>query len=227
MAQEEQPAAQLLHAVRSVLSQVAAPSKVLKTILGQAVSQTGADRGLFAEVTRSGRISYRVLYKFQKEELGDRAGNFSRNVFAQVLASGEPVCVENALADPRFSGQDSVQDLRLTSILCVPIRVGSKVTALVHLESNSPGHFKQTHVTLLDSLTDLAANALEALQVSDGMRQERDAARESQNVAQQELEESRETLAREWSFGRFVGRAPVVRELEESVRKAANTDFSR
>ena len=41
----------------------------------------------------------------------------------------------------------------------------------------------------------------------------RDAARESQSAAQQELEESRETLAREWSFGRFVGRSPVVREL--------------
>jgi len=225
MAEEDQPAAQLLHAVRNVLSQVAAPSKVLKTILGQAVSQTGADRGLFAEVTRSGRISYRVLYKFHKEELGERVGNFSRNVFAQVLASGLPVRVENALDDPRFRGQESVQDLRLTSILCVPIKVGNKVTALVHLESNHPGHFNESHESLLGSLTDLAANALEALQVSEGMRQERDEARESQSAAQQELQESRETLAREWSFGRFVGRSPVVRELEQSVRKAANTDF--
>ena len=41
MAQDEQPAAELLHAVRNVLAQVAAPGKVLKTILGQAVSQTG------------------------------------------------------------------------------------------------------------------------------------------------------------------------------------------
>ena len=57
------------------------------------------------------------------------------------------------------------------------------------------------------------------------MRQERDEARESQSAAQQELEESRETLARDWSFSRFVGRTPVVRELEESVRKAADTDF--
>ncbi len=227
MAQQEndQPAALLLHAVRSVLSQVAAPSQVLKTILGQAVAQTGADRGLFAEVTRSGKLSYRVLYKFDKERLEDHVGRFSRNVFAQALASGQPVRVENALDDPRFSAQESIQDLRLTSILCLPIRIGSKVAALVHLESDTPGHFREHHVTFLESLSGLAATALEALQASEGIRRERDEARESQSMAQQELEENREVLAREWSFRRFVGRSAVVRQLEESVHKAAATDF--
>jgi transcriptional regulator with GAF, ATPase, and Fis domain len=222
---EDQPAALLLHAVRSVLSQVAAPSKVLKTILGQAVSQTGADRGLFAEVTRSGRLSYRVLYRFQTEALDDQVGHFSRNVFAQAFKSGQPVRVENALDDPRFSNKNSIQDLGLTSVLCVPIKAGHKVTALVHLESNTPGHFTAQHEGLLASLSDLAANALEALQVSEGMRRERDAARASESAARQELAESRETLAREWSFHRFVGRTPVVRDLEESVHRAAGTDF--
>ena len=221
----EQPAALLLHAVRSVLSQVAEPSKVLKTILGQAVSQTGADRGLFAEVSRSGRLSYRVLYRFQKETVGDDLKRFSRNVFGHVLQTGSTVRIENALDDLRFSSKASIQDLRLTSVLCVPIKVDNKITALVHLESNSPGHFKEEHQTLLESLSGLAANALEALQVSEGMRQERDRARDSEILAQQELEESRETLARGWSFSRFVGRTSVVRELEESVRKAAETDF--
>jgi len=225
MARDEQPAVQLLHAVRNVLSQVAAPSKVLKTILGQAVSQTGADRGLFAEVTRSGRISYRILYRFQTSELDDQVGRYSRNVFARAVAGGKPVRVENALDDPRFSNKESIQDLRLTSILCVPIKVGSKVAALVHLESNTPGHFKDVHENLLHTLSDLFGNALEALRAGEGMRRERDAARESVSAAQQELEQSREVLAREWSFGRFVGRSPVVRELEQGVRKAAATDF--
>jgi Nif-specific regulatory protein len=225
MDRDVQAATQLLHAVRNVLAQVAEPSKVLKTILGQAVSQTGADRGLFAEITRSGRISYRVLYRFDKSELDEKVGRFSRNVFSEAVASGEPVRIENAMDDPRFASKESIQDLRLTSILCVPIKVGSKVTALVHLESDTPGHFKESHETLLGSLIDLAGNALEALQANEGIRRERDAARESESAAQQELQESREALARDWSFSRFVGRAPAVRELEQSVRKAADTAF--
>jgi transcriptional regulator with GAF, ATPase, and Fis domain len=226
MARDEQSAAQLLHAVRNVLSQVAEPSKVLKEILGQAVARTGADRGLFAEVTRSGRISYRVLYRFQARELDEQVGSFSRNVFARALTTGKSVRVENALDDPRFRSLDSIQDLRLTSILCAPIRVVGKIAALVHLESDTAGHFTAQHESLLGSLSGLAADALAALQAGEGMRRERDAARESHCAAQHELEESREALAREWSFRRFVGRTPLVRELETTLHKAADTDFS-
>jgi len=214
-----------MQAVRNVLSQIAAPSKVLKTILGQAVSQTGADRGLFAEVTREGHISYRVLYRFDRETLEAQVARYSRNIFAQALATGEPVRVENALDDPRFAAQESIQDLKLTSILCFPILSGNKVTALVLLESDTVGHFKERHVTLLASLTDLASNALDALKAGEGIRQERDSLVERANAASQELNESRETLARDWSFGRFIGRSAVVRELEQQLRKAAATDF--
>ena len=59
----DQPAARLVEALSSVLSQVAKPSQLLKTILGQSVAQTGADRGVFVQVTQSGKLSYRVLYK--------------------------------------------------------------------------------------------------------------------------------------------------------------------
>ena len=38
------------------------------------MSQTGADRGVFVQVTQSGKLTYRVIYKFQREELsGERA----------------------------------------------------------------------------------------------------------------------------------------------------------
>ena len=121
----------------------------------QAVSQTGADRGLFAEVARGGPISYRVLYRFDRETLEAQVARYSRNIFAQALASRKPVRVENALDDPRFAAQESIV--------------------------------------------------------------------ERANAASQELAESRETLARDWSFGRFIGRSAVVRELEQQLLKASAT----
>ena len=85
LGEREQSAAQLMAALQSVLTQVAKPSQVLKTILSLAVSQTGADRGVFVEISQSGQISYRVLYRFQREELSGEAGRFSRSIFAHVL----------------------------------------------------------------------------------------------------------------------------------------------
>jgi transcriptional regulator with GAF, ATPase, and Fis domain len=214
-----------LSALSAVLSQVAEPSQVLKTILGQAVAQTGADRGVFVEVAGSGQLAFRVLYKFQREELKGEAGRYSRNIFNRVIETAAPIRLDNARDDPRFGGKESVQDLRLTSILCVPIKIGAHVAALVHLESNRPRHFTEQHESLLQGLLELAGPALAALQATEGVMRERDALRQSESSALSELEENREVLAREWGFGKFVGRSKAVRELEESVRKAAGTEF--
>jgi transcriptional regulator with GAF, ATPase, and Fis domain len=214
------PEAQLLEALRAVLAQVAEPSQVLKTILGQAVSQTGADRGLFVEIDRSGKWSYRVLYRYRKDEVADQ-GHFSRSVFKQVLDKGTCVRLENALDDPKFMTRESIQDYRFVSVLCAPIRVEGRVSALVHLESNRPGHFKEGHEALLDSLLEIAAPALGALQASEGVMRDQTELRQ----VREELADSREFLAREWSFGRYIGKSEAVRELEKTVRKASQTDF--
>jgi transcriptional regulator with GAF, ATPase, and Fis domain len=214
----DQSAAQLMAVLQSVLTQVAKPSQVLKTILSLAVSQTGADRGVFVEISQSGQLAYRVLYRFQREDLSGEAGRFSRSIFARVLDTGKSLLLTDALHDPGFMANQSIQDYRLVSTLCVPIEVKGETTALVHLESKRPGQFKPEHQALLESLMEIASVALATLQASATVLQERDSAVE-------QLEENREELTREWSFGRFIGRSPAVRELEEMVHKAAATDF--
>jgi transcriptional regulator with GAF, ATPase, and Fis domain len=221
----DQPAARLVEALSSVVSQIARPAQLLKTILGESVSQTEADRGVFVQVTQSGKLAYRVLYRFQREELSAQTARYSRNVFAKVLETGEPLLLANACDDSSFRSKESIQEMRLTSILCLPIRADGEIVALIHLESDRPDHFQQSHLELLRSLLAIAGPALSALQASQGMIRERDEARQSVTRAEEELTESRETLAREWSFGRFVGRSQVVRQLEDHLRKAAQTDF--
>jgi transcriptional regulator with GAF, ATPase, and Fis domain len=218
-------ASQLLDALREVLSEAADPSAVLKTILGQAVYRTGANRGAFIEVGRSGRLVYRVLYKLEKQELSGRSGEYSHSVLSKVLETGQPMRVSNALADPRFMDKASIQDMRLTSILCAPIAIDERVAALIYLESNKPNHFQDQHVELLQSLVALAGSALHALHAGAHVMEERESLRQSESLVREELERDRELLARDWSFGRFVGRTRPVRELEEYVRKASRTDF--
>ena len=218
-------ASQLLHALRSVLTQVAKPSTALKTILSQAVSQTGADRGVFVEVTRSGQLAYRVLYRFQREELSGEAGHFSSSIFSRVLKSGKGLRLDNALNEPGLMNQESIQDYKLISILCFPVRVDGRISALVHLESTKPNHFQQEHEDLLESLLELADPALGVLQAGEGVLRERDQLRTSADRDREEIAANRALLASEWSFGRFIGLSAAVRELESTMRKAAKTDF--
>ncbi|HEY3216502.1 MAG TPA: sigma-54-dependent Fis family transcriptional regulator [Candidatus Eisenbacteria bacterium] len=221
----EQALTPLIEALRGVLCQVAEPTVVLRTILDQAVTRTGADRGVFVEVSGSGELSYQVLHQFKRSHLEGEGGHFSRGIFAEVLETGEGMMLDSAFSHPRFRLQQSVEGVRMASVLCMPIRSRDRIAALVHLENSKPGHFKEEHREVLRSLLDVAGPVLEALQAGREAMRERDRLQLSEARFREEAEQTRELLARDWSFGRFVGRSPAVRELESAVRKAAATDF--
>jgi DNA-binding NtrC family response regulator len=74
-------------------------------------------------------------------------------------------------------------------------------------------------------LLDVVTPVLEALAAGRAVLQERDRLAESEQRLLEEAEESRQLLARDWSFGRFVGRCAAVRELESLVRRAAAAPY--
>ena len=223
-APREDVARALLEALKGVLADVHDPSQVLAIILNQSVRLTAADRGVLAEVGESGELAFRVLHKIDQTELSGQAGTFSRSVFGEVLKTGRPLLLKDALRTPGLKDAASVQAMRIISLLCLPIHVDGKVAALVHLEHATPGHFTAEHEAMLAPLLDVAGPVIGALRAGRGVLKERDQAREAERRARKESEESRHLLAQDWSFGRFVGRAPVVKELESVVRRAARSD---
>ena len=215
---------QLIHALRGVLARLSDPEAVLTTILQQAVSLTGAARGVFVEVSPGGELSFRVLQRYRADLLAD-TGHYSRAIFATCLRTGEDVVLQNACADMPVEENRTVLRYNMVSVLCMPVRSGERIAALVHLESPGVGFFDDSHRALLRPLLDLAAPMLEALAAGRSVLQERDQLAESEQRLLGEAEESRQLLARDWSFGRFVGRAPAVRELESLVRRAAGAPY--
>ncbi|HXV75388.1 MAG TPA: sigma-54-dependent Fis family transcriptional regulator [Candidatus Polarisedimenticolaceae bacterium] len=223
-AADERPASRLIETLSAVLGNLARPSAVLKTILHQAVAQTSAERGVFVEVGRSGRMTYRVLYRFEREELAGPAGSFSATIFARVLETGEGIVLGNAMEDSRFDGSGSIHDLNLVSVMSLPIRVGGEIAALVHLEHTRPDHFTERHRRLVESLLELSGPVLAALRAGADVIQQNDALRQTASRAREHLESDRDQLTRDWSFGRFVGRSAAVRALGHSVAKAARSE---
>lgn len=215
----------LLDALRGVFADVADPSQVLGIILDQAVRGTGAERGVLVEVEASGELAYRVLHRVDQSELQGSAGSFSRSVFGEVLKTGRPLLLKDALKTPGLQDAASVRRMRIISVLCLPILVDGRPAALVHLEHGTAGHFVPEHETRLAPLLGVAGPVLGALRASRGVMRERDVARDAARTARSESEEARQLLAQEWSFGRFVGRAPAVRELGGRIVRAASSAF--
>ncbi len=221
----EQAARALVESLRGVLCQLAEPTTVLRSILEQAVSRTDAQRGLFVEIAAGGDLAYGVLHGFQPKQLEGDVGLYSRQIFSSVLENDATLMLASLLDDSRLRGLESVRALQAAAVLCTPIRAGGRIAALLYLEHRQPGHFRHEHVTLVESLANVAGPVLEAMQAGGEALRERDRLRISETRYRGEAEESRKLLAHEWSFGRFMGRSPAVRELESTIRKAAATSY--
>jgi transcriptional regulator with GAF, ATPase, and Fis domain len=215
----------ILGALQGVLQEIAEPKLVLDAILRQAVHRTGAERALIAEVKEGGRLEFSVLLGFHESRFAGNVDAFSRSVFDRVLSERRAVRLENALDDPLFSQIESVRALGAASIISLPIHAGGRVVALLHLEDRRPAHFRAEHEELLRSLVAMAEPVLGTLRAGRDAIEERDRLRSSESQLRQETESDRRWIASEWSFGRFIGHSPAIRDLEQAVTRAAATDF--
>ncbi len=216
---------EILEALQSVLRETSEPVAVLEAILRQAVRKTGAERSLIAEVLEGGELRFGVLMGFREKRFRGDADAYSRHVFDRVLRTGEGVRIENALDDPFFSEVESVRALGAAALLCMPIRVEGRIVALLHLEDPRPGRFQPAHMDLLRALLAVAEPALGALRAGRATIEERNRLRSAESQLRHEAEAERRWMASEWSFGRFIGHSPAIRELEAAIAKAAATDF--
>ncbi|OLT61808.1 sigma-54-dependent Fis family transcriptional regulator [Moorena bouillonii] len=209
---------QLIPALRAVLAGGSDPAEMLRLILDAAVEQTGANRGVFVEVAPDEALDFRVWHRMKPESMTGPTGDFSRSIFRDVIRHKRAVLLDNAAETERYADVESVRALRLISILCVPLETGDQVGGIVHLESTTPGHFTGEHKSLVEAMLEAAGPAYGALRAGSAVLEERDALRSS-------LEQERCDAGNVWTFTRFVGRAPVVRKLEEQVQKAARSRF--
>ena len=91
----------------------------------------------------------------------DRAVGYSRRVVERVAHSGGSVLIGDAATDPQMRSE-SVVDLRLQSILCVPMYVGGHVVGAVYLDdSRRPDAFSVDDRRLLEGFAQLMAVAFE------------------------------------------------------------------
>ncbi len=216
---------ELVEALKAVLGGVSDPDGVLRALLDEAVRRSGAERGLLVQVGAGGELDYTILHRFSPGDVSGAAGEFSRSLFAEVLRTERGILLENAMQSPIAGASSSVRAMRLVSVLCVPVRAEGRVAGIVHLEHGSPGRFRDRERRVIESLLEVAGPVLEALIAGRRALEERDRLREARENDEVEIAESRGILARDWSFGRFVGRSPAVRDLGEAVRRAADSPW--
>jgi diguanylate cyclase (GGDEF)-like protein len=172
--------------------------KIILKILDFAIESCGAQRGAIITFHKEGykveMARHRTGVKLRKEERG-----ISRTVLLTVEKTRQRVVCSEAVSEPRFKLIDSVQRLKLRSILCLPILLHDKPIGAFYLDDPSrTTAFGTREIEVCEILTGHASIAIENARLYKQSNQDR--------------------LTRLWNHGHFQKR------LDHEIDKARSKD---
>jgi transcriptional regulator with GAF, ATPase, and Fis domain len=144
--------------------------RLLTLIVDSAIRLSNAERG-FLLLSGGEEPVVEVARNFAQEEVHSPAYKISRTIAQGVLESGLPELTTNAQEDERFRDFHSVEDLRLRSILCVPIRISGVVGGVLYVDNRLQQQvFSEREKVLLALFSDHAGVAIRNAHTMDDLR---------------------------------------------------------
>lgn len=157
-------------------------SALLELILDSAIALTEAERGflLLAPGAKQDGAAHeladmnvRLARLFDGSDIAVPQSRLSAGIAKQALESGRPVLSMDAGRDERFEAMDSVEDLRLRSVLCLPIKIEGAVEGVLLVDNRlRSGVFSEEGLDLAEHLADLAAVAIRNARLVEELRQQ-------------------------------------------------------
>jgi len=184
---------------------------LLEALLDEAVALTGADRAVLLVNQESG-LHVRAARNVSRQTLPDARHRLSDTILGKVLATCQPLLVENALADPEFSASASVVNLQLSSVLCVPLGEHPPPLGLLYLGTDRfRGGFDRGAVELTTIFAAQAGLLLQNALLLDELRTD--------------VRELRDRLAQD-RYGELLGACEGMRDVYRQVDKVAPTGIT-
>ncbi|MFO0746966.1 MAG: sigma 54-interacting transcriptional regulator, partial [Myxococcota bacterium] len=229
--------------------------RLLEYIMDSAILLTGAERGFLLLDARGAPVKpgddkdfeVRVARNIDQENIRNRHLKISRGIARRVIEAGEAIITVDAMEDERYREQLSVHDLRLRSILCLPMAFRGRVLGAIYLDNRfRPSAFAEDDIRFMEAFADLAAIALDNARLVESLeagRKDLEASRrEVEGLAKrleeelaartQELEESREaiaierrTLAVQNRYDNIIGSSAPLRKVFAMIDRLAATDI--
>ena len=184
---------------------------LLNTLMDEVIVLTGASKG-FLLLKDDTAFQIKSARNVNNETIQDGANAVSDSIVAKVLESGQPIIVSDALNDTVFSSSRSVIQLRLCSVMCVPLVFAQNTLGVIYVgNDNVVNLFEQS---LLDTLKIFCGQA--ALLVAHAIQ--RDALSADNARLRVELQGHR--------YGELLGTCAPMREVFARIEKVSKANVS-
>jgi transcriptional regulator with GAF, ATPase, and Fis domain len=158
------------------------------------------------------KVVVRASRNVAKGSVTSADGQISDSIVRQVIASGKPVIVSDALADTQFGQSESVIAMKLSSVMCAPlVSQGDVIGALYVGNDKVKGLFERAQLELLSIFASQASLILQNAMLLHALRSDK-------AKLQAELKDK--------NFGDIIGACPSMLEVFRKLQKVATTDIS-
>jgi len=134
---------------------------ILQIVIHRAIELMQAERGLVMLLDDDGELQVRSAYNLHRKEIMEEHFKISRSITSQVASTGKSIYTSDALADERYASKQSIVELHLRSIMCVPLMVKERVIGVIYLDnSNQAKMFLKSDLYLFELYAQMVSNAL-------------------------------------------------------------------
>jgi adenylate cyclase len=137
--------------------------EVLNEAMEEVIHLTGAERGyIILQDSETGELECRIARDQEQSQQSDNTFKGSNTILTDVLNTGEPLLTDNAYKDPRTQGNQSIAQLVLRSVVCVPLKHRDHVIGAVYVDNRLRASvFEDRELNLLMAFANQAAVAIE------------------------------------------------------------------
>ncbi len=149
-----------LHKVSEILSRASSVEALFDSIVSAILEVSGGDRAAVLMRPRDGSKDINLVAVRTKDGKSSGAVMLSRTVVNDVIEKGISVFTDDALADDRYVGGESIVRQRIRSVMCAPMRTTDQILGVLYVDSQMAREFSEAELELLAAVGNQAGIAL-------------------------------------------------------------------
>ncbi|MFA5909659.1 MAG: HD domain-containing phosphohydrolase [Vicinamibacterales bacterium] len=151
----------MLHKVSDLLSRASSVEALFDSILSAILEVSGGDRAaILMRPPGSDTGDVSMVAVRTKDGGASGAVTLSRTVVNDVLEKGISAYTDDALADERYVGGESIVQQRIRSVMCAPMRTTDAILGVLYVDSQVSQEFSEAELELLAAVGNQAGIAL-------------------------------------------------------------------
>jgi Nif-specific regulatory protein len=169
-----------------------------------------AERGLLILIDKkTEELKIEIVRGVERKNI-ENATLISDSIVKEVILKGKSLITSDARTDKRFRDRKSVINYRITSVLCVPLKIKDRIIGAIYLDHRRVSElFDSEALLFLTAFANLAAIAIENARLHEKLQKE--------NVyLRQEIEEK-------YKFENIVGKSTQMKKLYQLMEKVIDS----